>query len=175
MFACHASNKTEMMLPEFVIPTTQEDDLIDRLSGYYISHPNNLQEVQNNDLINLAIDNGWDVHRSPSGILYHISEPGDQIKAKWGDKVSVHYRGFSIEKKLFDSSLNRGETFDFYVGNVIPGWNEVLTMLGVNGHGIFVIPAYLAYGEKGFQKKVKPNQHLIFQIKLLNLEEGFTQ
>jgi FKBP-type peptidyl-prolyl cis-trans isomerase len=148
---------------------TSEEALISRLSDFYVSHPTTDEASQKNVLINLAIDKRWDLQRSSSGILYHLFDTGSAKKAKWGDKVRVHYRGFSLDQKMFDSSLNRGEPFEFYVGNVIQGWNEALTMLGENGYGIFIIPAYLAYGQEGFQKKVQPNEHLIFQIKLLEL------
>jgi FKBP-type peptidyl-prolyl cis-trans isomerase len=60
---------------------------------------------------------------------------------------------------------------EFYVGNVIPGWNEVLPMLGEGGRGIFVIPANKAYGEEGFGALISPGQHLIFDIRLLKILE----
>ncbi|MCL4118256.1 UNVERIFIED_CONTAM: hypothetical protein GTU68_012157 [Idotea baltica] len=109
------------------------------------------------------------LQKTASGIFYEIKEPGGSAKPVWGDKVLVHYVGRDLDLKVFDSSYLRKRPMEFYVGNVIPGWNEVLPMLGEGGRGIFVIPAHLAYGDEGFGDLVSPGQHLIFDIQLLEV------
>ena len=171
LISCGNTRTEQIILPEFNIPQISEDILVSRLSGHYVSDASSKEENQKNEIINLAIDRKWDLDRTESGILFRIESPGQPLKGRWGDKVKVHYQGYFVDLEKFDSSIDRKKALQFYVGNMIPGWNEALTMLGEGGHGIFLIPAYLAYGEDGFQDIVEPDQHLIFQIKLLEIIE----
>jgi len=51
----------------------------------------------------------------------------DAEKAGAGDSVTVHYGGFLMDGKKFDSSFDRQRPFTFTlgVGQVIPGWDQV--------------------------------------------------
>jgi FKBP-type peptidyl-prolyl cis-trans isomerase len=62
-----------------------------------------------------------------SGLQYQELKEGTGAEAKKGDKTVVHYTGWLKEnKKKFDSSVDRGEPFEFTlgVGDVIKGWDE---------------------------------------------------
>src|SRR5262249_5684007 len=66
-----------------------------------------------------------------SGLKYIDCVVGTGASPTKGKMVTVHYTGTLTDGKKFDSSVDRGEPFQFVigVGQVIKGWDEgVLTM-----------------------------------------------
>src|SRR5207248_248709 len=100
--------------------------------------------------------NNINAQQTPNGVFVEIKDAGAEPKATAGKIVSVNYTGTLISTgKKFDSnvdpSFNHVEPFTFPVGRgqVIPGWDEGLTMFGKGGKGTLFIPAMLAYGPRG--------------------------
>ncbi len=151
------------------IDVTSEEELVVRCAPWFIVNPTSKEEMDINEVINVIIDNKWNLEKSTDDIFYTIKSPGSGKNPKWGDKVSVHYTGYNLQGVPFDSSRKRKLPFEFYIGNVIDGWNVALPMLSEGGRGIFFIPAHKAYGEEGFGNKVAPGEHIIFDIELLNI------
>lgn len=85
-----------------------------------------------------------------------------------GDVVSVHYVGTLQDGTEFDNSNKRGAPFEFTVGagQVIKGWDEGLVGMQVGGQRILVIPADMAYGDKGIGP-IPGGATLVFSIELL--------
>lgn len=107
----------------------------------------------------------------PSGLQYEIIKEGTGPKPKAEDKVKCHYQGTTIDGKVFDSSIERGEPATFPVNRVIPGWTEALQLMPVGSKWKLYVPANLAYGERGAGKDIKPNSVLIFEVELLEIEK----
>lgn len=113
---------------------------------------------------------------SASGLKYIDTKIGTGAQAVKGKKVSVHYTGWLNEKgnrgQKFDSSLDRGQAFDFALGagQVIKGWDEGVAGMKVGGKRTLMIPAPLAYGERGAGGVIPPNADLIFDVELLKVE-----
>lgn len=105
----------------------------------------------------------------PSGLQYEIITEGTGPKPTADDKVKCHYHGTTIDGKVFDSSVDRGEPAEFPVGQVIPGWTEALQLMPVGSKWKLFIPSDLAYGEKGAGADIKPNSTLIFEVELLEI------
>ncbi len=105
----------------------------------------------------------------PDGMQYEILKTGTGPKPKAEDEVKCHYHGTTIDGKVFDSSIERGEPANFPVNRVIPGWTEALQMMPVGSKWKLYIPAALAYGERGAGKDIKPNSTLIFEVELLEI------
>ena len=63
------------------------------------------------------------------------------------DKVKVHYSGWTLDGKMFDSSVERGTPSTFGLNQVIKGWTEGLQLMVEGEKRRFWIPADLAYGE----------------------------
>jgi hypothetical protein len=106
-----------------------------------------------------------------SGLIYEDLKVGDGAVAKNGDTVSVNYTGWLEDGTKFDSSLDRGQTFDFILGarQVITGWDEGVVGMRVNGTRLLVIPPSLGYGatESG---PIPANSTLIFEVQLVAIK-----
>ena len=66
-------------------------------------------------------------------------------KTKTGDALAMHYTGRLKDGKKFDSSLDRGKTFDFTLGKgmVIQGWEQGLLDMCVGEKRKLTIPPHL--------------------------------
>jgi FKBP-type peptidyl-prolyl cis-trans isomerase len=112
----------------------------------------------------------------PSGLKYNDTKVGTGTEATRGRKVSVHYTGWLYtngEKgRKFDSSLDRGQPFQFTLGagQVIKGWDEGVAGMKVGGQRTLIIPPELGYGARGAGGVIPPNATLMFDVELLKVE-----
>lgn len=108
-----------------------------------------------------------------SGLRYAILEEGDGESPVAGQTVVVHYRGWLEDGTQFDNSYDRGQPFEFVLGQgmVIAGWDEGLALLQVGDKAQLVIPSDLAYGEQGGGSVIPPGATLIFEVELLEIRE----
>ena len=106
----------------------------------------------------------------PSGLQYQVISSGTGASPTLVDEVEVHYKGYFIDGREFDSSYARGQPHSFPVNRVIPGWAEVLQLMKVGDKWRVVIPSYLAYGEMGYGPEIGPNTTLIFEMELLKIK-----
>lgn len=109
------------------------------------------------------------VRKTASGLQYRVITKGKGAVPTKDDKVKVHYEGRTIDGKVFDSSIKRGEPTEFGVTQVIKGWTEALQLMPVGSKWEVFIPSELAYGERGAGQDIKPNEALIFTIELLDI------
>lgn len=117
-----------------------------------------------------AKEKGLKVQKTPSGLYYVIESQGTGDNAQKGNKVSVHYRGYMLDGKVFDESFSRGQpiTFALGIGQVIAGWDEGIALFKKGGKGKLLIPSPLAYGPRG-SGPIPPNSVLIFDIELVDV------
>ena len=89
-----------------------------------------------------------------------------------GDLVTVHYTGRFIDGRVFDSSVARGEPFQFKLGGgqVIAGWDEGIVGMRVGGKRTLSIPPELGYGKDDYGP-IPGNSTLIFDIELLKVQK----
>ena len=102
-----------------------------------------------------------------SGLQYKVIKRGSgSISPKATDTVVVHYKGTLIDGTEFDSSYKRNQPATFPVNGVIKGWTEALQLMKVGDQFTLYIPANLGYGEQGAGPMIGPNQLLIFEVEL---------
>lgn len=103
------------------------------------------------------------------GLRYIDEKVGDGATPVGGQPVRVHYTGWLTDGKKFDSSRDRDEpfTFTFGAGEVIKGWDIGLSTMRVGGRRRLIIPAELAYGDRGAGREIPPGSTLVFDVELL--------
>ena len=107
--------------------------------------------------------------QTESGLRYKIIQEGAGEQASAGKKVSVHYKGELLDGTVFDSSYKRQQPIDFVLGQgqVIPGWDEGVSLLKVGDKARFLIPSDLAYGSRGAGGVIPPDAALSFDVELI--------
>ena len=111
------------------------------------------------------------VKTTASGLQYEVMTEGTGEMPKLTDKVTVHYHGTLLNGKVFDSSVQRGQTIDFPVNGVIQGWQEGLQLMKIGSKYKFFIPSGLAYGERGAGGDIGPHEALIFEVELFKIDK----
>jgi len=116
--------------------------------------------------------NGIKANPTASGLYYIETVSGKGEKPKSNQKVKVHYTGYLLNGKKFDSSVDRGQPFEFVLGtgSVIKGWDEGIAMMRKGGKAKLIIPSSLGYGERGAQPNIPPYAPLIFEVELIGYE-----
>ena len=107
--------------------------------------------------------------KTPSGLTIEDLVVGNGDTAAAGQRVSVHYTGWTTDGKKFDSSKDRGQPFMFSLGEgeVIRGWDEGVAGMKVGGKRKLTIPPELGYGSRGAGRVIPPNATLLFEVELL--------
>lgn len=95
-----------------------------------------------------------------------LKEPGDSIDFK--DEVYINYWVSSESKPRYDYNYQRGESFKLIMGdgNIVPGLYKALHFAREGDRLMIKIPAKEAYGSKGLQDLVKPNEDIFYDIQI---------
>ena len=74
--------------------------------------------------------------KTPSGLQYEDTQPGNGASPTRGQTCVMHYTGWLTNGTKFDSSLDRGKPFSFPIGQgrVIKGWDEGVATMKVGGN-----------------------------------------
>lgn len=104
-----------------------------------------------------------------SGLKYRILRASNKRKPMATETVTVHYKGWLDNQKIFDSSYQRGKDISFPLNRVIKGWTEGMQLVGEGGMIELYIPYQLAYGEGG-QGPIPPKSDLHFIVELLSIK-----
>lgn len=110
------------------------------------------------------------VRERPSGLFVRMENSGSGRSPGPLDRVVVHYRGKLLDGREFDSSFKRGESAEFAMNQVIPGFTEGLSLMREGGQATLTIPSHLAYGLNAPRGSIiTPGAALVFEIQLLEV------
>ena len=105
----------------------------------------------------------------PKGIYYKEITKGDANGKKPNPRsiVTVHYTGWTINGKKFDSS-RAGVPVAFRLSDLIEGWIIAIQQMTVGAKWELYLPAEVAYG-KFSQPGIPGGSTLIFEIELFGI------
>ena len=87
-----------------------------------------------------------------------------------GQRVTISYVGTLVDGTKFDSTIDRGQDFQFRLGagEVIRGLELGITNMKIGGHRKITIPPELGYGAQGSPPTIPANATLIFDVWLIS-------
>lgn len=96
---------------------------------------------------------------------------GTGKEAAAGNLIKVNYAGTLTDGTEFDSNWNKEAPFEFILetGQVIQGWDVGVVGMKEGGVRKLIIPASMAYGDRGAGNVIPPNSDLIFTVELLEV------
>lgn len=142
-------------------------DLSD-LFQYYTSNPRSQFEQDQNVIIDYIAGRNLQVKRESNGLFYVINKEGTGPLLKRGMPVKAHYKGYFLDGNTFDSSYDRGKPIRFTIGQMVPGWDQAMTLVNRGTSMTLLLPSFLAYGEEGYSGLVPPNSVLLFDIEIFD-------
>ncbi len=110
-----------------------------------------------------------EVATTATGLQYQILKAGNGRKPMLNNSVLVNYRGTLLNGYEFDASP-AGKPALWVVAQTIAGLKEALQLMSEGSKLQVVVPANLAYGDRGTGVDVGPNQVLRFDIELVGIK-----
>ncbi|PWT78649.1 MAG: FKBP-type peptidylprolyl isomerase [Bacteroidetes bacterium] len=112
------------------------------------------------------------VTKDNRGFFYTITSAGSGDTAKPCSQITVSYKGWLSNGKLFDQE---GSAVFTSLGNLIDGWRQGIPLIRKGGSIKLYIPPSLGYGAKGVPDNngntiVPPNSITIFEISLISVQ-----
>jgi hypothetical protein len=108
-----------------------------------------------------------------------VTSEGEGPVPAAGDEIIAHYTGTLLDGTVFDSSRDRGKTFNFVLGEgrVIKGWDQGFATMKKGEKAVLTCAPEYAYGASGSPPKIPPNSTLKFDVELLGfgLESNYLQ
>ena len=152
---------------DVVMHEVLSDDNLSELYQNYATDPMTQAEIDQNLIIDYAVENNLNVKFTSSGLYFQIFKDGVGEHLKLGEDVKVLYKGYFLSGSIFESNLEKKEALDVNIGKMIEGWNEALQLMKKGSKALIIVPSHLAYGSIGVPGKVEPNSVLIFELEVM--------
>ena len=114
--------------------------------------------------------------KTGDGVFVEIKNPGTGASADSGKQISVLYTGktFPAGKVFETNDKEDGKPIKFVIGarKIIQGWDEGIRLLKKGGSATLYIPAFLAYDQQPVGPSKKPNENLIFDVKVVDVTDA---
>jgi FKBP-type peptidyl-prolyl cis-trans isomerase len=121
----------------------------------------------------LAANSITTAQKQASGLYYvPLVTNASATKPVAGNTVSLLYTGKLLDGTTFDASSqhnNMPVSFQLGGGQVIPGFDEGVSLMHLADSAIFIIPSGLAYGPSGSGSVIPANSVVRFNVKLADI------
>lgn len=104
------------------------------------------------------------------GLNYVITRNGTGKKPESGDSVTITYRGYFFDGRVFDKNT-QGYSFILGLGQIIPGLDDGIALMSEGAKYKFIVPYYLAYGTNG-SSLIPPYSSLVFDVELVSVKRS---
>jgi FKBP-type peptidyl-prolyl cis-trans isomerase FkpA len=124
----------------------------------------------------LSKNNITDAQKTQEGTYVQVLEKGSGAPVEAGKYVTVMYRGQTFGGTVFDTNMDdsKGHTeplgFMVGVGQMIKGFDDGVQLLNAGGKARIYIPSTLGYGPQPPSPDIKPFEHLIFDVEVLEVK-----
>lgn len=108
--------------------------------------------------------NNLTAQKTASGLYYIISNLGTGDFPTSSSNVTLGYKGYFLDGKVFDQSASA----TFNLSGVVPGFREGVKLLKKGGSGAFILPSRLGYGNNG-SGSIPGGAVIIFDIDLIQI------
>lgn len=113
-----------------------------------------------------------EVTETESGLQFEILHRSEsEERPNEAHKVTVHYHGTMVDGSVFDSSVDRGQSIDFFLTQVIPGWTEGLQLMAIGDKFRLYLPSHIAYGTRQVGS-IPGGSVLIFDVELIAIHSS---
>lgn len=166
---------------------TQEEATKDREAAMQVFIKKQEALAENQKKIDIKIledylkSKGITAQSAPKGTLVEIVNPGTGASCDSGKFVTVKYTGKTLAGKPFDSSVDPafghpGQHYTFHLGvrgpqAAIEGWNDGIKFFKKGGIGRLYVPSSLGYGKQGSGPDIKPNENLVFDVEIMDVND----
>jgi len=122
------------------------------------------------DIDNYIRRHQWEMQETGSGLRYMIAEQGSGPKVKEDDVITLRYNLWLINGDLVYNSNDDGpKTFHVGKGGVESGLEEGVLLLHEGDKARFILPAHLAHGLLGDEKKIPPRTAIVYELELIKI------
>ncbi len=118
----------------------------------------------------------YEKYKNDKNALFSDLQVGDGAELTTGKKAAVIYKVWLTDGKLVDQSTTdkasgKLQALSFTMGDhtLIPGWEQAIYGMKVNGLRRMIIPSSVGYGPTG-KDPVPPNAMLIIDVQLLQVQ-----
>jgi FKBP-type peptidyl-prolyl cis-trans isomerase FklB len=117
-----------------------------------------------------ALKDQPNVGKLPSGVQYSVLKTGKGPRPLETDSITIHFKGTLPDGRVFENTFLSNNPVRTTPGSLIPGLNEVLQLMQTGSTWLVIIPAAMAYGEKG-NGAIPPNSAVLITVELLSVRD----
>jgi len=114
--------------------------------------------------------NNITAQKTENNLYYVVTREGDGTHPTIADQVTIHYKGYTLDGRTFDSSYDKGQPLTYALSAFVQGWQQGIPMFSKGGAGQLFIPSNLGYANYPPPGSgIPPHAVLVFDIELLKI------